>query len=385
MTRIYRWTATISPDNKDFQLSLDLFGNSKLSVLESTTGGPKQAYFCGWGSEPVFLCPPPCDSGGDRSITKVFVDDSKGIAIMPVRKSQNWFWAMGEVAVAWLDFLAGAPIFCNPDGSVQVTQEPYRIVPFDAYGQQSVPQTPVAVPNPADKRTHTFPSPDSCDSMENNPPSENKSCPDCPESISYYSENDSESDALHADSEDKRKENQSRMNRRPRRLHRISSKKTRKVCSSEMGSASESEQTPGPETSTEESDSDGGTGCAAHKSGRHKTFDSVMRPAVCAIKALGSQKTTYVCRQCVHPVSYEDKKSLQARAKGEPGFVIGLRVTDTCCCQQGEFCPRCMAVSHIRELQSQVRTSQHNVSPVEEKEHRVAQGLQQFQRWVCAL
>ena len=111
ITRISKWTATISPDNEDFQLSLDLFGNPKLSVLESTTGGPKQAYFCDWGSEPVSLCPPPCDSEWDRCITKVFLDGSKGIAIMPVRKTQKWFWGFGRGGVGLAGFSSWSAYF----------------------------------------------------------------------------------------------------------------------------------------------------------------------------------------------------------------------------------------------------------------------------------
>ena len=58
---------------------------------------------------------------------------------MPVTKQAAWFWALGEVALDWVDIPHSMGIFCTSSGKAIPTPETeqYRVVIFDAMGNST--------------------------------------------------------------------------------------------------------------------------------------------------------------------------------------------------------------------------------------------------------
>ena len=69
-----------------------------------------------------------------QAVLKMVSDACKGIAVVPVVKSQPWWWLIGEVAVDWVGLPKGHPLFVDSDGRIRRTCCPYRIVYSDAVG-----------------------------------------------------------------------------------------------------------------------------------------------------------------------------------------------------------------------------------------------------------
>ena len=55
---------------------------------------------------------------------------------MPTRKEHGWWWAMGEVALDWVDIPVGSPLLVDSQGEILHTREPMRLVLFDAFGHK---------------------------------------------------------------------------------------------------------------------------------------------------------------------------------------------------------------------------------------------------------
>ena len=85
-----------------------------------------------WNDEKLWLHPSP--SQWPQAALKMVFDACKGIAVVPVVKSQPWWWLIGEVAVDWVEVPKGHPLFVDSDGRIRQTCCPYRIVYFDAVG-----------------------------------------------------------------------------------------------------------------------------------------------------------------------------------------------------------------------------------------------------------
>ena len=163
--RLAAWAARVDPDNKEFQLSIDVYGNSRgLQRLVMDGASPRSALNRPWSDKAVWVHAP--ESLWDQTVTKVIGEGAKGLALLPVRKSKPWFWAFGEIAIDWIDVEVGSPLFINSTGQQLCTTVPYRIVLFDAYGTEPPPESvqnaykiPHTVPNDADWDAPTDPIP----------------------------------------------------------------------------------------------------------------------------------------------------------------------------------------------------------------------------------
>ena len=163
--RLAAWAARVDPDNKEFQLSIDVYGNSRgLQRLVMDGANPRSALNRPWSDKAVWVHSP--ESLWDQTVTKVIGEGAKGLALLPVRKSKPWFWAFGEIAIDWIDVEVGSPLFINSTGQQLCTTVPYRIVLFDAYGTEPPPESvqnaykiPHTVPNDADWDAPTDPIP----------------------------------------------------------------------------------------------------------------------------------------------------------------------------------------------------------------------------------
>ena len=70
------------------------------------------------------------------TVTKIVLDQGRGILLVPVRKQCPWFWTLGEVALDWWDLDPSVPLYRNTDGLIlqQSPQWTTRVVLFDAQG-----------------------------------------------------------------------------------------------------------------------------------------------------------------------------------------------------------------------------------------------------------
>ena len=79
-----------------------------------------------------------------ESVPKTFMDEARGLAVMPTRKEHGWWWAMGEVALDWVHIPVGSPLLVDSQGEILHSQEPMRLVGFDAFrhkdGQDKDPE-----------------------------------------------------------------------------------------------------------------------------------------------------------------------------------------------------------------------------------------------------
>ena len=58
----------------------------------------------------------PSPSQWPQAVVKIVFDACKGIAVVPVVKSQPWWWLIGEVAVDWVEVPKGHLLFVDSDG-----------------------------------------------------------------------------------------------------------------------------------------------------------------------------------------------------------------------------------------------------------------------------
>ena len=94
--------------------------------LSDSKGRPEQKFL--WFHPPHHLL--------QDSITKIVLDQGRGILLVPVRKQYPWFWTLGEVALDWWDLDSSVPLYRNTDGLI-LQQSPHwttRAVLFDAQG-----------------------------------------------------------------------------------------------------------------------------------------------------------------------------------------------------------------------------------------------------------
>ena len=69
-------------------------------------------------------------------VPKILVDEARGVAVMPTRKEHGWWWAMGEVALDWVDIPVGSRLLVDSQGEILHTREPMRLVLFHAFGHK---------------------------------------------------------------------------------------------------------------------------------------------------------------------------------------------------------------------------------------------------------
>ena len=101
-------------------------GLSRNWGLSDSKGRPMQKFL--WLHPPHHLL--------QDTVTKIVLDQGRGILLVPVRKQCAWFWTLGEVALDWWDLNPSVPLYRNTDGLI-LQQSPHwttRVVLFDAQG-----------------------------------------------------------------------------------------------------------------------------------------------------------------------------------------------------------------------------------------------------------
>ena len=109
--------------------------STRLQLHKGDDKGKKRGLYIPWGNETLFLHPLVNDM--QMAIERVYWEGSRGVAVVPVRRKEPWFWALGEIAVDWWDLPRGESIWVDRWG-VQHTQEHNihtRVVLFDALGR----------------------------------------------------------------------------------------------------------------------------------------------------------------------------------------------------------------------------------------------------------
>ena len=117
---------------------------TRLSPLRKTKKTPK-GYMCPWGGEyHTFLLFPPARELPE-TVQKVIWEGCKRVIVVPVRKSEKWFWSLGEIVVDRWDIPKGESILWDGKGKMlpQEGHLQYQPVRFDALGieQEELNQT----------------------------------------------------------------------------------------------------------------------------------------------------------------------------------------------------------------------------------------------------
>ena len=88
--RLAAWAAQVDPDNKGFQLSIDVYGNSR-GLQRLVT--PRSALNRPWSDRAVWVHAP--ESLSDQTVTKVIGEGDTGLAPPRVRKSKPFSLSLG--------------------------------------------------------------------------------------------------------------------------------------------------------------------------------------------------------------------------------------------------------------------------------------------------
>ena len=170
--RLAAWAAQADPDNKGFQLSIDVYGNSRgLQRLVMDAATPASALNRPWSDRAVWVHAP--ESLWDQTVTKVIGEDATGLAPPPVRKSKPWFWAFVKMPLSGSMSKWGPPFSSiRPTATVYHGSVSYCTF-FDAYGTepphesvQTAYKIPHTVLDNADWDTPTDPIPNTITSQD---------------------------------------------------------------------------------------------------------------------------------------------------------------------------------------------------------------------------
>ena len=113
---------------------VDVFAQKENAQFPEYWTPQDDAFSKDWGDGRFLWMNPPF-SKLHQVVQKIIMDQARGIIVVPVWKQQQWFWALGEVAVDWWDIPQDTPIFKDNTGTV-FPQRPgwtTRVILFDAY------------------------------------------------------------------------------------------------------------------------------------------------------------------------------------------------------------------------------------------------------------
>ena len=113
--------------------TVDVFGTAQTRQKSVRKFWGSRPFDRSWADHFVYVHPP---FGKYRQVVeKILIDQARGLAIVPVAKTESWFWALGEIAVDWWDLPSDWKIFQDPSGRQFSQRGAYttRVLLFDAH------------------------------------------------------------------------------------------------------------------------------------------------------------------------------------------------------------------------------------------------------------
>ena len=103
-------------------------------------GRQQDAFEQCWGTDMMFLCPP--QHCYKRTVDKILLDGARGVILVPVKREEAWFWALGELSLDWWDIPPDKKIFESSKGTPVHSSDGWRLVLFHAQEPEPHHQAP---------------------------------------------------------------------------------------------------------------------------------------------------------------------------------------------------------------------------------------------------
>ena len=88
----------------------------------------------------MFLCPP--QHCYKRTVDKILLGGARGVILVPVKREEAWFWALGELSLDWWDIPPDKKIFESSKGTPVHSSDGWRLLLFHAQEPEPHQQAP---------------------------------------------------------------------------------------------------------------------------------------------------------------------------------------------------------------------------------------------------